>query len=73
VRSLMLNDGVAIIAGTCIAFSVMLLLDYLHSPAGATPAAVYLSPSPLPEVAAVLCVGLGLMIAAQLFLKRITK
>jgi CBS-domain-containing membrane protein len=72
-RCLAPHDGAAIVAGTCIAFAAMLLLDCLHSPAGATPAAVYLSPAPLPEVAAALCVGLGLTVLAQLLVKRAPK
>jgi len=64
-RCFALDDGVAIVAATCITFAAMLILDCLHSPAGATPAGIYLSPSPLPEVAAVLCVGLDLTVVAQ--------
>ncbi|KJK26401.1 hypothetical protein UB46_00030 [Burkholderiaceae bacterium 16] len=72
-RSLMLDDGVAIVAATYITFWLMLTLDCLHSPAGATPACVYLSKAPLPETAAVLCIGLGLTALGQSLMKRLTK
>ena len=72
-RSLMPHEGVAIVAATCIAFALMLTLDCLHSPAGATPACVCLSTAPLQETATVLGVGLGLTVVAQSIMKRIAK
>lgn len=72
-RSLMLDEGVAIVTATCITFGLMLALDCVHSPAGATPACVYLSTAPLPETAAVLCIGLGLTVLGQSLMRRLTK
>jgi len=71
-RWLVLDQGIAIVAATCITFALMLLLDCLHSPAGATPAGVCLSSSTLPEVAAVLSIGLGMTVLMQFILARAT-
>lgn len=64
-RALTPDPSLAVVLATCAAFALMLLLDCVHSPAGATSAAVILSSSPVAGSALALGAGLGLALIVR--------
>lgn len=64
-RALALDPNIGILLATCAAFTLMVSFDCIHSPAGATSAAVILSGSPMPGSALALMAGLALALAAK--------
>lgn len=63
--SLTPDTNVSVMLATCAAFAMMVALDCVHSPAGATPAAVILSGSSMRGSAVALVAGVALALAAK--------